>query len=113
MAREDMFPENEQDKSLLAKMVYNGKIMYFMDQTARCARLYQNWLHRQANKMVRGLQRGYMGLLFRREPAIRNDYQKIQKYLNEAPFTPGLGKKRFGTKTWGMDRLANSTCLYG
>jgi hypothetical protein len=33
MAREDMFPEDDQDKSLLAKMVYNGKILYFMDKT--------------------------------------------------------------------------------
>ena len=31
LAREEMFPENDSSKTLLSKMIYNGKIMYFMD----------------------------------------------------------------------------------
>ena len=32
IAREDMFPEKDSSKTFLSKMIYNGKIMYFMDQ---------------------------------------------------------------------------------
>src|SRR5690606_29907020 len=30
--RENLFRERDEDRSLLAKMVYNGKILYFMEQ---------------------------------------------------------------------------------
>ena len=31
--REEMFPEPDQITSLMQKMIYNGKILYFMDAT--------------------------------------------------------------------------------
>jgi gliding motility-associated lipoprotein GldB len=94
IAREDMFPEDEKDKTLLAKMVYNGKIMYFMDQILP--------------DVPDSTKIGYTGkqlqwcddfkqdiwAYFLEENLLYNaDYLKIQKYLTEAPFTPGLGEK--------------------
>lgn len=90
--REDLFPERDADRSLLDKMVYNGKILYLMDsfmpdladstkigftgkQEAWCA-------EHEADIWAYFLDES---LLY------ETDYLKIQKFLAEAPFTPGLG----------------------
>jgi gliding motility-associated lipoprotein GldB len=94
MAREDMFPESDSSKTLLSKMVYNGKIMYFMDQilpdvsdTTKIgytgAQL--TWCKQFESKIWAWFLD--QNLLY------ESDYPKIQKYLNPAPFTPGLGEK--------------------
>jgi gliding motility-associated lipoprotein GldB len=94
MAREDMFPESDSSKSMLSKMIYNGKIMYYMDQILP--------------DVPDSIKIGYTGAQLKWcqqfEPKIwaffleqnllyETDYPKIQKYLTEAPFTPGLGEK--------------------
>jgi gliding motility-associated lipoprotein GldB len=93
-AREEMFPENDKDKSLLARMIYNGKIMYFMDQvlpdvpdstkigyTAKQLKWAQGF---EANIWAYFLQENFL---------YETDYPKIQQFLTVAPFTPGLGEK--------------------
>jgi len=92
--RENMFPENDNDKSLLAKMVYNGKIMYFMDQVLPdvpdSTKIGYTTKQLQWCNDFKGNIWGYFieqNLLY------ETDYQKIQMYLTEAPFTPGLGEK--------------------
>ena len=93
LAREDMFPEKESDKSLLAKMIYEGKIMYFMDQTLPDAPdslkigytgKQLEWCHQFENNI--------WGYFLEENLLYETDAQKIQKYFNEAPFTPGLGE---------------------
>jgi gliding motility-associated lipoprotein GldB len=94
LAREDMFPELDSNKSLLSRMIYNGKIMYFMDAVMP--------------DLADTTKIGYTGAQLKWcndfEPKIwayfldenllyEADYNKIQKYLTEAPFTPGLGEK--------------------
>jgi gliding motility-associated lipoprotein GldB len=94
LAREEMFPESDSSKTLLSKMVYSGKIMYFMDQVLP--------------DVADSTKIGYTGAQLKWcqdfEPKIwayfldenllyNSDYPKIQKYLTEAPFTPGLGDK--------------------
>jgi gliding motility-associated lipoprotein GldB len=92
--REDMFPENDTDPSLLARMVHEGKMMYLMDQllpdvpdstkigyTSQQLQWCQNF---EGNIWAYFLEEN---LLY------ETDYPKLQKYLNEAPFTPGLGEK--------------------
>lgn len=93
IARENLFPEQENDKSLLSKMVYNGKIMYLMDQvlpdTPDSLKIGYTPQQLEWCKQFEGQIWGYFleqNLLY------ETDYNKIQKYLNEAPFTPGLGE---------------------
>lgn len=92
IAREDMFLENENDKSLLSKMIYNGKIMYFMDQTlpdvADSTKI--GYTDKQL-KWCESFKGDIWGYFLNEELLYNSDYQAIQKYLNEAPFTPGLG----------------------
>jgi gliding motility-associated lipoprotein GldB len=94
-AREELFPEHDEDRTLLSKMVQNGKILYFMDQVLKeempdsvkigytakqlewCKRYEGDiWTYFVGNKLL-----------------YESDYQKIQVYLSEGPFTPGLGEK--------------------
>lgn len=94
MAREDMFPESDSSKTMLSKMIYNGKILYYMDQILP--------------DVADSIKIGYTGAQLKWcqdfEPKIwayfldenllyETDYPRIQKYLAEAPFTPGLGEK--------------------
>ncbi len=94
MAREDMFPESDSSKTLLSKMIYNGKIMYFMDQI----------LPDLADSTKIGYTGAQLKWCQQFQPAIwayfldenllyETDYLKTQKFLTEAPFTPGLGEK--------------------
>jgi len=94
LAREDMFPESDSSKTLLSKMIYNGKIMYFMDQV----------LPDVADSTKIGYTDAQLKWCQQFEPKIwaffidenllyESDYPKIQKYLGPAPFTPGLGEK--------------------
>ncbi|WDZ99412.1 gliding motility lipoprotein GldB [Mucilaginibacter sp. SJ] len=94
MAREDMFPEDDNDKALLNKMIYNGKIMYFMDRVLpdvadstkiRYTTEQLKWCNEFEGKI--------WGYFLEQNLLYETDYQKIQKYLTEAPFTPGLGEK--------------------
>src|ERR1700761_8774788 len=94
MAREDMFPESDQDKSLLSKMVYNGKILYFMDNmlpdVADTTKI--GYTGKQL-KWCEDYKSQIWGYFLEENLLYESDYEKIQKYLSEAPFTPGLGEK--------------------
>lgn len=91
LAREDMFPESEDNKTLLSKMIYNGKIMYFMDQTLHdVADSTKIGYTAKQLKWCEDFKGDIWGFFLDENLLYDSDYQKIQKYLNEAPFTPGL-----------------------
>lgn len=93
IAREEMFPENDQDNSLLSKMIYNGKILYFMDQTL--PDVPDSTKIGYTAKQLKWCEdfKGNIWRFFLEENLLfETDFQKIQKYLNEAPFTPGFGE---------------------
>ena len=94
LAREDMFPPSDSSKTLLSKMIYNGKIMYFMDMilpdVADSTKIgyttaQLKWCHDFEPKI--------WGYFLEENLLFESDFPKIQKYLTEAPFTPGLGEK--------------------
>lgn len=94
IAREDMFPENDQDKSLLSKMVYNGKILYFMDKIL--PDVPDSTKIGYTTKQMQwcdDFKANIWGYFLEENLLYETDYEKIQKYLGEAPFTPGLGEK--------------------
>jgi gliding motility-associated lipoprotein GldB len=92
LAREDMFPENEKDKTLLSKMIYNGKILYFMDQILPDTpdSLKIGYTPQQL-KWCTDFEAQLWGYFLEQKLLYESDYPKIQEYLTEAPFTPGLG----------------------
>src|ERR1700744_838593 len=92
--RENLFPERDEDKTLLAKMIYNGKILYLMDQVL--PDVPDSTKIGYSTKQIRWCEsfKANIWAYFLEENLLYNsDYMKIQTYLNEAPFTPGLGEK--------------------
>ncbi|GAB3919771.1 gliding motility lipoprotein GldB [Mucilaginibacter myungsuensis] len=93
IAQEDMFRQPDEQKILLDKMIYAGKVMYFMDQVlpdvADSVKIGYTAAQMEWCKQFKAEIWGYFleeKLLF------DSDELKTQKYLGEAPFTPGLGE---------------------
>ncbi|CAN5280965.1 gliding motility lipoprotein GldB [soil metagenome] len=94
IAREDMFPENDNDKSLLQKMIYDGKIMYIMDKILPEASDTVKIGYTAAQlKWCNDFEPKIWAYFLDENLLYETDYMKIQKYIAEAPFTPGLGEK--------------------
>ncbi|MGV3686142.1 MAG: gliding motility lipoprotein GldB [Daejeonella sp.] len=91
-AREEMFPEDDKDRNLLSKMIYNGKILYMMDAFMPAAQdtLKIGYTGKQLT-WCKENEGGIWAYFLESELLFESDYMKIQKYLTEAPFTPGLG----------------------
>lgn len=103
VAREEMFPELNKDKSLLSKMIYNGKIMYFMDKVCTTlpdsVKIGYNTV--QANWAVQN-EPDIWGFFLDENLLYETDYFKIQRYLSEAPFTPGIGSQKESAPKLGI-----------
>lgn len=93
IAREDMFTESDSNKTLLSKMIYSGKIMYFMDQVLPdVADTVKIGYTTPQLKWCTDFESKIWAYFLEENLLYETDYQKIQTYLNEAPFTPGLGE---------------------
>ena len=95
-AREELFLERDEDRSLLAKMIYNGKILYFLDQvlptkTPDSIKIGYTAKQLEWSKNYEG---NIWGLLLQNELLFQTDLQKIQPFLSDGPFTNGIGNKK-------------------
>ena len=101
--REDMFPENDEDRSLLAKMVYEGKMMYLMDELLpNVADSIKIGYTKQQMEWCQAFESNIWGYFLEENLLYETDHIKLQKYLNEAPFTPGLGEKNESAPKLGI-----------
>lgn len=103
-AREELFKERDEDQTLLAKMIYNGKILYFMDQvlpesTADTIKIGYTGPQMAWCTQFEGNIWGYF---LENELLYQSDYQKIQTYLTDGPFTPQLGENRSSAPKLGV-----------
>ena len=95
-AHEELFPEPDENRTLLSKMVFQGKILYFLDQvlpenTTDSTKIgYSNEQLQWAQRFEGDIWAYFLENNFLYE----TDYQKIQVFLSEGPFTPGLGENR-------------------
>ncbi|MGZ3754480.1 MAG: gliding motility lipoprotein GldB [Mucilaginibacter sp.] len=101
--RENLFPESDNDKSLLSKMVYNGKIMYFMDlvlpDVPDSTKI--GYTTKQL-KWATDFKADIWGYFLEQNLLYESDFNRIQMYLNEAPFTPGIGEKNESAPRLGI-----------
>lgn len=94
IAREDMFPEPDTHKTLLDKMIYAGKVMYFMDKVLPYAADTIKIGYTGAQiKWCEDFKANIWGYFLEENLLYESDMQKIDKYISEAPFTPGLGER--------------------
>jgi hypothetical protein len=101
--RENMFVEEDNDRNLLAKMIYNGKILYlldsFMPELSDTLKIGYTAEQLEWCKQNEG---GIWAYFLQNELLFDSDAIKIQKYLAEAPFTPGLGENSDSAPKLGM-----------
>ncbi len=103
ITREDLFPELANDKSLLAKMVYNGKLLYFMKAVQpNLADSTIIGYSKEQMEWANNFESDTWAFFLEQELLYNTDYMKIQKYLAEAPFTPGLGEKNNSSPKLGL-----------
>lgn len=90
--REEMFPEPDSLHSFLDRIVYNGKIMFAMQQFMPQApdSLLIGYTAAQQQWATK-YEADIWGFFLQENLLYETDYMKIQKYFGEAPFTPGLG----------------------
>ncbi|OKS87962.1 gliding motility lipoprotein GldB [Mucilaginibacter polytrichastri] len=101
--REDMFPEQLKDKSVLQKMVYNGKIMYLMDQILPDVSDTTKIRYTTAQlKWCNDFKAQIWGYILEENLLYDTDVLKTQQYFNDAPFTPGLGEKNESAPKLGV-----------
>jgi gliding motility-associated lipoprotein GldB len=103
-AREELFPERDEDRTLVSKMIHNGKILYFMDQVLREElpdSLKIGYTTQQLD-WCKTYEGDIWAFFLENNLLFETDYQKIQVYLSEGPFTPGLGDKNQSAPKLGV-----------
>ncbi len=103
-AREELFLPNDNDQTFLSKMIYNGKILYFMDQVlpeTKNDTLKIGYTNKQLT-WAKQYEGNIWGLFLENELLYQTDYQKLQTYLTDGPFTPGVGEKGFSAPKLGV-----------
>lgn len=103
-AREELFEERDEDRTLMAKMIHNGKILYFMDQvlpenTPDSVKIGYNSKQFEWCKTYEG---NIWALFLENEYLYQSDLQKIQTFLTDGPFTPGIGDKKESAPKLGV-----------
>ncbi len=91
--REELYPEKTNSQTLLERMVYNGKIVYLMQKALPNApdSLLMGYTEAQ-NSWCKEYEADIWAYFLEENLLYEADYLKIQKYLTDAPFTPGLGE---------------------
>lgn len=103
-AREELFKERDEDQNLLSKMIYNGKILYFLDQvlpTTMSDTLKIGYTPTQL-AWCKKFEGNIWGFFLEEDLLYQSDLQKIQKFITDGPFTPGLGEKKQSAPKLGL-----------
>jgi len=103
-AREELFPERDEDRTLVSKMIHNGKILYFMDQVLPegLADSLKIGYTTQQLEWCKTYEGNIWGFFLENNLLFDTDYQKMQVYLSEGPFTPGLGDRNESAPKLGV-----------
>lgn len=103
-AHEELFTETDENRTLLSKMIFQGKILYFLDQvlpenTADSTKI--GYTSKQLD-WAQTYEGDIWAYYLENNLLYETDYQKIQVYLAEGPFTPGLGENRNSAPKLGI-----------
>lgn len=91
--RETLYPEPDfKTPNLLTLMVYNGKIMYLMDEfMPQVADSLKIGYTSNQMQWAKNYEKDIWAWFLEEDLLFETDYYKIQKHVGEAPFTPELG----------------------
>ena len=103
MAREDMFPDSDSSKTLLSNMIYNGKILYFLDMILPDVADTTKIGYTGAQlKWCQQFQSKIWAYFLDENLLYESDFLKIQKFFTPGPFTSGLGEKNESAPKLGV-----------
>lgn len=103
-AHEELFREPDENRSLLSKMVFQGKILYFLDQVLpeNITDSTKIGYTKSQLEWAQNFEGDIWAYFLENNLLFETDYQKIQVFLSEGPFTPGLGENRNSAPKLGV-----------
>ncbi|WP_293306915.1 gliding motility lipoprotein GldB [Pedobacter sp. UBA5917] len=103
-AHEELFAEPDEDRTLLSKMIFQGKILYFLDQILpeNIGDSTKIGYTQQQLDWAQNFEGDIWAYFLENNFLYETDYQKIQVFLSEGPFTPGLGENRDSAPKLGV-----------
>ena len=103
-AHEELFAEPDENKSLLSKMIFQGKVLYFLDQVLPETMTDSTKIGYTTNQLnwAQNFEGDIWAYFLENNYLFETDYQKIQVFLSEGPFTPGLGENRDSAPKLGV-----------
>ncbi len=103
-AHEELFAEPDENRTLLSKMIFQGKILYFLDQVLpeNVSDSTKIGYTRQQLDWAQNFEGDIWSYFLENNFLYETDYQKIQVFLSEGPFTPGLGENRDSAPKLGV-----------
>jgi len=99
-AHEDLFPEPDENRTLLSKMIFQGKILYFLDQVLPedMPDSTKIGYTQQQLQWTQDFEGDIWAYFLENNFLYETDYHKIQVFLSEGPFTPALGDQKSAPK---------------
>jgi len=103
-AHEELFAEPDDNRTLLSKMIFQGKILYFLDQVLpeKLGDSTKIGYTQQQLDWAQNFEGDIWAYFLENNYLYETDYQKIQVFLSEGPFTPGLGENRDSAPKLGV-----------
>ena len=103
-AHEELFAEPDDNRTLLSKMIFQGKILYFLDQVLpeNLSDSIKIGYTQQQLDWAQNFEGDIWAYFLENNYLYETDYQKIQVFLSEGPFTPGLGENRDSAPKLGV-----------
>ncbi|MGN7987835.1 gliding motility lipoprotein GldB [Pedobacter sp. 22226] len=103
-AHEELFTEPDENRTLLSKMIFQGKILYFLDQVLpeNVSDSTKIGYTKQQLDWAQNFEGDIWAYFLENNFLYETDYQKIQVFLSEGPFTPGLGENRDSAPKLGV-----------
>jgi len=103
-AHEELFAEPDDHKTLLSKMIFQGKILYFLDQVLpeNLSDSIKIGYTKPQIDWAQNFEGDIWAYFLENNYLYETDYQKIQVFLSEGPFTPGLGENRDSAPKLGV-----------
>lgn len=102
--REEIIKERDEDQTLLSKMIYNGKVLYFLDQVLPESIPDSIKIGYTADQFnwCQNFEGNIWNYFLAQELIYQSDLQKIQTYITDGPFTPGLGDQKTSAPKLGF-----------
>lgn len=94
-AKEELLKPNDEDQTLLSQMIYQGKILYFMDQVLpeNVSDTVKIGYTGKQLAWCKNFEGNIWAVFVENNLLYNTDFRKIQMYLTDGPFTAGLGDK--------------------